>query len=256
MAMVISGMDKGSSSFGMQIGNANMDSQSRSIQKQIADKQKELQELSSKEGLTLEEKMKKRQEINQEINDLNLQLRQHQMEVSRKARQKKGNTMDEMLGGAGERRNKADKNTGTGMTGSSMQSIISADMSMDQVRVQDSVKTSLEGRAEVLKAELNQDGGNGVSSEKKEAELAALQDKAADVEKEQMGAISDIQEGIHRATEEEHQSAEGEEKTEEEQNPDTKSLASEETKNGDQQEAASDKQTETPADYRPVDIRL
>ncbi len=255
MAMVISSVDKGAS-FGMQIGNANMDSQSRSIQKQIADKQKELQELSSEEGLTLEEKMKKRQEINQEINELNLQLRQHQMEVSRQARQKKENTMDEMLGSVGERQNKTDKNNGTGMSGSSMQAIISADTSMDQVLVQDSVKTGLEGRIQVLKAEINQDGGTGVSSEKKEAELTVLQDKAADVEKEQMGALSDVQEGLHRAEEEARRSAEGEEKTQEEQNPDTKSPASEETNNGDQQEAASDKQTEIPADYRPVDIRL
>ena len=54
------------------------DSYSKNIQNQIADAQKALQELSSNENLTMEEKRQKRQEIQQEIADLNQQLRQHQ----------------------------------------------------------------------------------------------------------------------------------------------------------------------------------
>lgn len=56
------------------------DSYSRNIQNQIANAQKQLQELSSNEDMTLEEKMKKRQEIQQQISDLNLQLRQHPLD--------------------------------------------------------------------------------------------------------------------------------------------------------------------------------
>ena len=56
------------------------DSYSKNIQNQIADAQKALQELSSNENLTMEEKRQKRQEIQQEIADLNQQLRQHQIE--------------------------------------------------------------------------------------------------------------------------------------------------------------------------------
>jgi hypothetical protein len=48
--------------------------------------------------MSLEDKMKKRQEIQQEIADLNNQLRQHQIE-QRKEQQSKGLSMDDMLGG-------------------------------------------------------------------------------------------------------------------------------------------------------------
>ena len=61
--------------------NQATDSYSRNIQNQIAGAQKQLQELSSNGDMTLEEKMKKRQEIQQQISDLNMQLRQHQMDL-------------------------------------------------------------------------------------------------------------------------------------------------------------------------------
>lgn len=79
--------------------NQTTDPYSKSIQNQIANAQKQLQDLSSNEGMTLEEKMKKRQEIQQQISDLNMQLRQHQMEQRREKQQAKGSSMDEMLGG-------------------------------------------------------------------------------------------------------------------------------------------------------------
>lgn len=81
--------------------NQAADSYSREIQSRIADAQKRLQELSSDESMTLEEKMKKRQEIQQEINDLNLQLRQHQI-AQRKEQQSKNNAIED--GTAGGRR--------------------------------------------------------------------------------------------------------------------------------------------------------
>ena len=63
----------------MGMAQAN-DSVSKNIQNQIANAQQKLQDLSSNEGLSLEDKMKKRQEIQQEITNLNQQLRQHQIE--------------------------------------------------------------------------------------------------------------------------------------------------------------------------------
>ena len=43
--------------------------------------------------------MKKRQEIQQQISDLNMQLRQHQMEQRKEKQQAKSSSMDDMLGG-------------------------------------------------------------------------------------------------------------------------------------------------------------
>ncbi len=48
------------------------------LRKQIADKQKELQELTSNQDMKPEEKMKKSQELQKEIARLNQELRQHQ----------------------------------------------------------------------------------------------------------------------------------------------------------------------------------
>ena len=79
----ISGANTQTAQMGM---NQAMDSYSKNIQNQIANAQKQLQELSSNEGMTLEEKMKKRQEIQQQISDLNMQLRQHQIEQRRAQR--------------------------------------------------------------------------------------------------------------------------------------------------------------------------
>ncbi len=68
--------------------NQATDSYSRNIQNQIANAQKQLQELSSNKDMTQEEKMTKRQELQQQISDLNMQLRQHQTEQRREKQQK------------------------------------------------------------------------------------------------------------------------------------------------------------------------
>ena len=64
------------------------DSVSKNIQNQIANAQKQLQELSANENMSAEEKMKKRQEIQQQITDLNNQLRQHQIEQKKSSKSK------------------------------------------------------------------------------------------------------------------------------------------------------------------------
>ena len=89
--MTLNGISRANN--GMQAGSSGritqLDSVSKNIQNQIANAQKKLQELSSNEGLSIEDKMKKRQEIQQEINNLNQQLRQHQVEQIKEQQTKK-----------------------------------------------------------------------------------------------------------------------------------------------------------------------
>ena len=144
-------------------GGMQSDSYTKNIQRQIADAQQKLQDLSSNEELSLEDKMKKRQEIQQEITNLNQQLRQHQMEQRREQQSQKSSSMDDMI--AGTKHTSAKK--GTGLSQASMQAIISADTSMKQANVQGSVAAGLKGRAEVLESEIRQDAGKG-NTEKKE----------------------------------------------------------------------------------------
>ena len=69
------------------------------------------------------------------------------------------------------------KKKDTGLSLASMQTMISADSSMKQAKVQGSMATQMQGRASVLESEIKQDAGKG-NTEKKEEELAELQAKA------------------------------------------------------------------------------
>lgn len=84
MAMNVSGSMGTDGAAGIQpLSPQGADATSRAIQKQIQNKQQELQKVSENPNLSPEEKAKKRQAIQQEISNLNLQLRQHQMEQRR-----------------------------------------------------------------------------------------------------------------------------------------------------------------------------
>ena len=157
----------------MGMAQAN-DSVSKNIQNQIANAQQKLQDLSSNEELSLEDKMKKRQEIQQEITNLNQQLRQHQIE-HRKEQQRKKSSMDDMV--AGTKNTSAKK--GTGLSQAGMRAMISAESSMKQAKVQGSMATQMEGRAGVLESEIKQDVGKGNTEKKEEDICAAVAGKSA-----------------------------------------------------------------------------
>ena len=177
----------------MGMAQAN-DSVSKNIQNQIANAQQKLQDLSSNEELSLEDKMKKRQEIQQEITNLNQQLRQHQIE-QRKEQQSKKSSMDDMV--AGTKNTSAKKETSLSQAG--MRAMISADSSIKQAKVQGSMATQMEGRAGVLESEIKQDAGKG-NTEKKEEELADLQAKAQSATAAQMSSLSDANRSMEEAS--------------------------------------------------------
>lgn len=168
------------------MGLAQMnDPVSRNIQNQIANARQKLQDLSSNKEMSLEDKMKKRQEIQQEINNLNQQLRQHQIEQRREQQQSKNSSsMDAMVAGT----NDTSKRTGTGLSRAGMQAMLSADFSMKQAKVQGSMAAQMEGRASVLESEIKQDAGKG-NTEKKEEELADLRAKAQSATVAQMSTL-------------------------------------------------------------------
>lgn len=143
----------------------------RSIKKQIKDANKKMQELASDNSIEPEEKMKKRQELQKEISDLNNKLRQSQIELRKKQREEKK-----------ERENQntyiSENETDIGLSKSGMKAMISADSSIKQADVHKSVASKLEGRAHVIESEIKQDGGKGRSTYSKEAELADINIKA------------------------------------------------------------------------------
>ena len=161
---------------GIQAGRINkpmeMDSFSKSIHNQIANAQKQLQELSENKDMSMEEKMKRRQEIQQQITDLNNQLRQHQIEQRKEQQEKAAKSVEKK-----ESAKKGDK--GTGLSQASMTALISADAAMSQAQVQGSVATRMEGRAGVLEAEIKTDSANGGNIDAKQEELAKVQQKSS-----------------------------------------------------------------------------
>lgn len=188
--MRISGANGGNPSAG-QAGLQQTDSVSRDIQKQIANKQKELQNLSSDQHITMEEKAKKRQELLKEISDLQNQLRQHQIEQRREAMnakkdQEKDNSMEETTGG---KRKRTPNSREKGMSQAGMKAMISADSAMKQAQVQGSTASEMENRASILKTEIKLDKSRGADVSKKEEELAQMEEGAAKANQSQIRTL-------------------------------------------------------------------
>ncbi|MCM1092190.1 MAG: FlxA-like family protein [Butyrivibrio sp.] len=211
--MTINGINGANTQMGQMGMNQAADSYSRSLQNQISNAQKQLQELSSNEDMTLEDKMKKRQEIQQQISDLNVQLRQHQMEQRRAAMNNsaKDSSMDDLLGGT---RSRKAGNKGSGISQASMTAIISADNSMKLAQTQGSVATRMEGRAGVLESEIKLDGARGDNTQKKEEELADVKQKAQAAATSQISTLADASRTMEKAAQEDSKAEKADDRTE------------------------------------------
>ncbi len=206
--MNIAGMNK--TREGMQSGmklkkSMQTDSISKNIQGQIANAQKKLQDVFADKEMSLEDKMKKKQEIQQEIANLSQQLRQHQMEVRKEKQKKASNASAPCRKGSTE--------TGSGLSQASMQAMISADGSMKQARVQGAMVTKLEGRAGVVEGEIRMDKGRGGSTKAKEAELADLKEKAEKATASQLTTLAEANETMEEAAKAEKSTETTEKKT-------------------------------------------
>lgn len=216
--MTVNGVSGANTQMGQMGMNQATDSYSRNIQSRIANAQKQMQELSSNENLSLEEKMKKRQEIQQQINDLNTQLRQHQMEQRRaamdgsKKQQANGSSMDDLLGGTKKAGKAKAGSKSTGISQAGMTAMISADSSMKQAKVQGSMATNLEGTARVLKFEIKMDKERGIDTQKQEEDLAELEQNALNATASQMHTLSEANKTLEEAAEEDSKAEKAEDK--------------------------------------------
>ncbi len=208
--MMTVGSVTGKNSGGMQGANSGInmqeDSVSRNIKNQIARANEKLQELSANQDMTMEQKMKKRQEIQQEITVLNQQLRQHQIEQRKEAQSKKGSGED--MPDSRRADNEKAGGKGAGLTASSMEAMISADSSMKQARVHGSMAAQMEGRAGVVESEIKMDRSRGSDTEKKEEELADLKVRAGAAKAAQVSTLAEAGREIKEAAKAE-EAAEG-----------------------------------------------
>ena len=247
----INGSGTGLQSFGMN-RNQGTDSVSKNLQNQIANAQKQMQELGDNKEMSLEEKMKKRQEIQQQISDLQNQLRQHQIEQRKENQQKSSSSMDDMLGG--NRQAAKAKKGGTGMSSASMQAIISADSSMHQVKVQGAVKSEMEGKAGVLESEIKLDEARGGDTTKKREELAEVEAKAQDITASQMEILSETEKDLKEAAEADREAEKKVDKKGKTEDKDKTDKSDQKPGEVSVDETKGTDNTVEPVGYEPVDV--
>ena len=198
--MVINGLG-GTNAQMSPIGSAQAnDPVAKDLQRQISDAQKQMQELASNKEMSAEDKMKKRQELQQKVSDLNMQLRQHQID-KRKEKQQEKTSSDDIFNPNGKS-NQTQAKTGTQNTGlsqSSMEAMISADVSVKQANTQGSVATKMNDRAGVLEVEIKLDSARGNDVGSKQAELADVKQKAEDATTAQLGTLAKASETLKEA---------------------------------------------------------
>ena len=178
--------------------NQAMDSVSKNLQQQMERLQKQMQELSSNQEMDIEEKMKKRQEIQNQISSLNQQLRQHQIDLRRQKQQEK--TASSQQSSRKSTREDSSGQHGRGMSQEGMKALVSADNAIEQSRVQGSVAKQMEGRANILKAEIKQDAARGADTQKKEEELADAEQTAANAVSAQVNTLEEANSSLEEAS--------------------------------------------------------
>ena len=238
--------------------DGQMDPVSKDLQKQIEKLKNDLKEISANQEMPTDAKMKKRQEIQKQISELEVQLRQHQIEAKRQERQKKKDesSFDDLTGTKSQEKQNGIQNVG--MSAGSMEAMISAGQSVKQANVGGSIAKKMEGRANVVEVEMQLDGGRGGSSnvDLKEAELSRLRKAAEKATSSQMESLAEASETLQNAAKDEK--ADGE-KTDDKK---ASGRAGNEEKE-DASSAAADEETsevseavENGFSYHPVDVRL
>ena len=235
-----------------------MDAVSKDLQNQIENLQKQMKELSANQEMPMEAKMKKRQELQKQISDLEVQLRQHQMEVKREAAMKKReekNSMDDLLGTKQQAKQKDGQNVG--MSAGSMEALISADASMKQASVHGGTAKKMEGRANVLEMEIKMDGSRGGDTGLKEEELAKTKAVAEQAAASQIESLSQAGKTMQEAAKDERKDTDT--KTDEEERKDGIVKTDEEEEEDTSGQGTFD--VEMPGvpfsrGYNPVDVKL
>ena len=198
-----------------------LDSFSKKIQEQIMKAQERLRNLSSNEEMSIDEKLKKRQEIQKQITDLNNQLRQYQFEQERKKQQEKrlakeqSNKVKKEIIGSKEKE----------LSQESMNTLISADSAVGQIKIQENIKKRMKTKANSLQTEISLEESRAVKGlsanvEKKKEELQEIEQKEIKVSRamrETIGKVNDLLESSNKNAMDENFDGDVGQKREEEQ---------------------------------------
>lgn len=250
--MTINGVNSAAVPAGQGSANCASDPVSKALQKQIADVQRRIQEVSADKEMTTEEKMKRRQELAQQIQDLNNQLRQHQIEL-RREKQQKSSGEQEMSAQA----KKADAGQqAAGLSATGMNAMMSADASIKQARVQGGVAVKLEGRAGVLESEIKLDGQRGGDVSAKKEELADVEQKAENAAAAQLDTLAGAYKEMKDASQAQDDDAPNAADRHADEETGAASGRQEQAADADRDAASADAESSARMHYVPVDVRL
>lgn len=197
--MKIYDMNRHHAEAGRANANWQTDSKSKEFQNQIANAQNRLKDLSVDKELGEDEKSKKRQELQQQITDLNNQLRQHQLQMQREMREKKADTEvsdEEKTDGIKEEKEQKPVHVQT-----ARDAILSANSAIQLAQTQGSMSLEMENRVRVLQTEIKQDARYGKDTEQKKKELEKLEKKAVKVKGAKMSYLANASKEMKRAAE-------------------------------------------------------
>ncbi|MCM1088132.1 MAG: FlxA-like family protein [Muribaculaceae bacterium] len=253
----VNGIGPGAAAGVMGMGQAD-DPLSKDLQRKIADVQKQMQELSAKDGYSAEEKAKMRQEFQKELNELNNQLRQHQIEMRREKQQEQAASKEASTqNNAADTAHKDSQKNGLSQVG--MESMIAADVSIKNAKVLSGVATKMEDRAGVLKMEIKLDGSRGGDTKGKEAELADMEQKAADAAASALGTLADAGKAMEAAAKTEQTTEKSEDeagKTGQAAKGAAKTGNIGETENEEEETVAQEEKHKNTESGQVVDVRL
>jgi len=171
--------------------------ESKTLQTQIAGKQQSLNKLTSDAKMTVSEKEKERRKINQEIAELNRKLRQEQLKEQedsrelKKEQEKKKIIKEELLQELNPKKEdtpasssesqedtaQEDTSATTDIPVVTLKNVLSADSAIKLSKVEEQISRDMEGRQDILAAEIQSDELYSMDTTAKKEELSNMRRK-------------------------------------------------------------------------------
>jgi hypothetical protein len=167
-----------------------------------------LQSVSENKNLSDKEKKEKKEELQNQIKELNSQLFQRKIEIQKEKREKAiAETEDQELD-----QNKTEEEKEESLNIHIMEGLISADSAMKSAESLNVLKTELKGIARTLGSEMKMDAGRGNLSGAKQSELSKLEERISNVDESVNGKIASAREDIEEVKDDEEKNIEEVEK--------------------------------------------
>lgn len=175
----------------------------KNAQSQIEELQKRIQALAKNEDMDADTKREKRQELQQQISDLQATIRQRQMELRNMKQQESMEKAEAARAKKAPEAVKKAKQAGA-FTTRGLNAVLSAGNAMEISKTQGSVATSFEGRANVLETEIELDKARGADTSYKSKELSDINRRAGKSRSDQIETLGKAAKDISEVNQDEN----------------------------------------------------